>query len=123
MVFQGGRTASFSMDAFTPVGGRRTRVMGTTGFIDGDGSAFTVYDFKDGKTYRWDMNVNEIEDYKDSGHGGGDLALFRDFIEAVASEDASKLSSSIDVSMESHIMCFQAEKSRRNGRKMKVKVR
>ncbi len=121
MVFEGGRTASFSMDAFTPFGGRRTRVMGTTGFIDGDGTSFTLYDFRTGTKSVWDRKVSDIPEYKGSGHGGGDLALFRDFVEAVAAEDPSHLSSTIDVSMESHIMGFLAEKSRKNGRKMKVK--
>lgn len=121
MVFEGGRTASFTMDAFAPVGGRRTRVMGTMGFIDGDGSQFVVHDFRTGKKYYWDKKVSDIPEYKGSGHGGGDLALFRDFVEAVSAGDPKHLSSTIDVSMESHLMCFQAEKSRKNGRKMPVR--
>lgn len=121
MVFEGGRTASFSMDAFAPVGGRRTRVMGTTGFIDGDGASFTLWDFRDGKKYVWDRKVSDIPEYKGSGHGGGDHALFRDFTEAVAANDPKLLSSTIDVSMESHLMGFLAEKSRKNGKKMKIK--
>ncbi len=59
--------------------------------------------------------------WKASGHGGGDHALFRDFTEAVAANDPKLLSSTIDVSMESHLMGFLAEKSRKNGKKMKIK--
>ena len=33
--FEDGVTAAFSMEAFTPWGGRRTRVMGSMGFIEG----------------------------------------------------------------------------------------
>lgn len=122
MVFEDGITASFTMDAFTPWGGRRTRVMGTTGFIEGDGKKFTVYDFRSDKKMVWNKDVSNIPEYAHAGHGGGDLSLFRDFVEAVAAEDPGKLSSTIDVSMESHIMGFAAEKSRKNGRKVKVSV-
>lgn len=122
MVFGDDVTSSFSMDAFTPNGGRRTRVMGTTGYIEGDGKVFRLYDFRDGKEYVWNLDVVDIPEYKESGHGGGDLALCRDFLEAVSFEDPTMLSSTIDVSMESHIMGFAAEKSRKKGKKIRIKV-
>ena len=122
MVFEGGETAAFSMEAFSPRGGRRTRVMGTIGFIEGDGTSFTVTDFRTRKQRVWNLKVSDIPEYKGSGHGGGDLALARDFIEAVAHQDPSRLSSTIDVSIESHVMGFAAERSRKTGRKEKVKV-
>lgn len=120
MVFAGGQTASFSMEAFAPSGGRRTRIMGTLGYIEGDGSKFTLWDFKTRTPKVWNKKVSEIPEYRDSGHGGGDHALARDFVEAVAAHDPSKLSSTIDVSIESHVMGFAAERSRRSGRKEKV---
>ena len=46
----------------------------------------------------------------------------RDFLEAVSWNDISRLTSTVDVSVESHVMAFDAEKSRRNGRKVQVKV-
>ncbi len=85
MVFQDGVTVSFSMEAFSPSGGRRTRIMGTKGYIDGDG-------------------------------------VLRDLLEAVCWNDESRLTSTVAVSVESHVMGFDAEKSRKNGRKMKVRV-
>ncbi len=120
MVFEGGQTAAFSMEAFAPSGGRRTRIMGTTGYIDGDGTQFTLWDFRTLKPQVWNRKVSEIPEYKGSGHGGGDFALARDWVEAVAAHDASKLSSTIDVSIESHVMGFAAERSRKSGRKEKV---
>ena len=121
MVFDDGITASFTMDAFTPWGGRRTRIMGTRGFIEGDMKKFTVYDFRTGRKRVWDKKVSEVAEYRGAGHGGGDFALARDFVEAVAAHDPSRLSSTIDASIESHIMGFKAEKSRKSMSKVRIK--
>jgi predicted dehydrogenase len=123
MLFEEDKTATFTMDAFTPWGGRRTRVMGTKGYIEGDMSIFTAWDFKTGKTKIWSSEIEESEEYKGSGHGGGDFALVRDFLEAVAAQDQSKLSSTLAASVESHVMGFAAEKSRKSMRKARVKMR
>lgn len=120
MLFEGGVTASFTMDAFTPWGGRRTRIMGTTGFIEGDGKQFTLYEFRTSKKKVWHKDVKEMGEYKHAGHGGGDHALAREFVEAVAAQDSSKLSSTIDASIESHIIGFKAEKSRLSMKKVKI---
>ena len=120
MVFGDNITASFTMDAFSPFGGRRTRIMGTMGFIEGDMKEFRVWDFLTRKPKLWNERVAEIPEYAGSGHGGGDLRLVRDFVEAVANQDPDHLSSSIDVSIESHLMGFAAERSRRSGRKEKI---
>lgn len=122
ITFEGGVTASFSMEAFSPRGGRRTRIMGTRGFIEGDNKSFTVSDFVTGKEETWNKEISEIPEYKGAGHGGGDHALMRDFVEAVAAQDPGRLSSTIEVSVESHVMGFAAEKSRKSGKKVKVKV-
>lgn len=121
MLFEDGVTASFTMDAFTPWGGRRTRIMGTRGFIEGDMKKFTVWDFRTGKRRVWDKKVSEVPEYRGAGHGGGDFALARDFVQAVAAHDQSKLSSTIDASIESHIIGFKAEKSRKSMSKVKIK--
>ncbi len=122
MKFDNDITASFSMEAFTPWGGRRTRIMGTKGFIEGDMTTFTFYDFRTGHKSVWDQKVSEIAEYKGSGHGGGDHLLVRDFVRAVSAQDASLLSSTIDVSIESHVMGFMAEKSRKSNKKVEIKM-
>lgn len=122
LVFEGDKTASFSMDAFTPWGGRRTRIMGTMGFVEGDSHQFTVWDFKTRTPKVWSMEVEEVDEYKESGHGGGDLALVRDFVEAVALQDSGRLSSTLDASIESHVIGFAAEKSRKSMKKARVKM-
>ena len=122
MVFQDGVTVSFSMEAFSPSGGRRTRIMGTKGYIDGDGEQFTLTEFGSMKRRVWNQKIEEIAEYKGSGHGGGDHGVLRDLLEAVCWNDESRLTSTVAVSVESHVMGFDAEKSRKNGRKMKVRV-
>ena len=112
LLFEGGVTASFTMDAFTPWGGRRTRIMGTLGYIEGDGKTFTLHRFDTGKSYSWSFVPPEGEAYKESGHAGGDLALIRDFLQAVDTRDFSLLSSSLEASVESHVMGFACERSR-----------
>ncbi len=118
--FKDGVTASFTMDAFTPWGGRRTRIMGTKGFIEGDMTTFTFYDFRTSHKSVWDQKVSEVAEYKGSGHGGGDHLLVRDFLRAVSAQDEKLLSSTIDVSIESHVMGFMAEKSRKSMKKVKI---
>lgn len=122
MRFEGDITASFTMDAFTPWGGRRTRIMGTKGFLEGDMRTFTFYDFRTGHRSVWDKNVRDLPEYKHAGHGGGDLALARDFVRAVSAQDEKLLSSTIDVSIESHMIGFMAEKSRKSNKKVAIKL-
>ena len=81
-----------------------------------------VTEFGTIKTNVWNRRIAEIPEYKDAGHGGGDHALVRDFLEAVSKGDVSRLTSTVDVSVESHVMAFDAEKSRRTGRKVKIKL-
>lgn len=104
--FKNGVTASFNMEAFTSYHGRRTRVMGSMGDIVGDMESFTYTDFRTGKQERWS--------HSSDSHGGGDWRLVSDFLAAVDSRDPNMLTSTIDASVESHLMGFEAEKSRLN---------
>ena len=115
-------TANFSMEAFTSYAGRRTRIMGSMGDMVGDMNELTVNDFRTGKSITLVPKADDVENYKNSGHGGGDWMLMRDFVTAVATQDPSKLTSTIDQSIESHLMGFAAEVSRKTGRVMPVKI-
>ncbi len=106
ILFKNGATAAFSMEAFLSYEGRRTRIMGSMGDINGDMENFTLTSFRTGKKLTWSM--------KTDSHGGGGHPMVKDWIQAVGQQDRSLLSSSIDVSVESHIMAFAAEKSRLN---------
>jgi hypothetical protein len=115
-------TASFSMEAFTSYGGRRTRIMGSMGDMVGDMNELTVNDFKTGKSNTLVPKAEDVENYRNSGHGGGDWFLMRDFVMAVANQDPKYLTSTIDQSIESHLMGFAAEDSRKTSRVVKVRV-
>jgi predicted dehydrogenase len=106
MLFEDDVTVSFNMEAFTSYHGRRTRVMGSMGDIVGDMYSYKWTDFRTGKVEEWDN--------KTDGHGGGDWNLMSDWIQAVAHQDESLLTSNIGASIESHIMGFAAERSRKS---------
>jgi len=106
ILFKNGVTAAFSMEAFVSYEGRRTRIMGSTGDIYGDMENFTLTTFRTGKKLTWSM--------KTDSHGGGDHPMVKDWVQAVGQQDPALLSSSIEVSVESHLMAFAAEKSRLN---------
>ena len=108
--FDNNITGAFSMEAFTATGGRLTRVMGTKGWIEGDMKKFTVTDFLTNKKLVWNKDISSLPGYE--GHAGGDFGIVKDFVLAVAHRDASYLTSTIDLSIESHVMGFLAEKSR-----------
>jgi predicted dehydrogenase len=115
MEFEGGVTANFSMEAFTSYSGRRTRVMGSMGDIVGDMETFTVNDFITKKATVYDNSSGD-------GHGGGDWHLVRNWLQAVSQRKPELLTSTIDASIESHIMGFMAEKSRRSKKVEPVRV-
>ena len=107
----GGVTAAFSLEACTSYGGRRTRVMGTLGDIVGDETKLEVSLFAGGRA-TWDVTKASADL---AGHGGGDQRLVRDLVQAVARRDPSLLPSTLERSLESHLIGFMAEESRLAG--------
>lgn len=114
ILFEGGLTAAFSMEAFTSYAGRRTRVMGSLGDVVGDMTSFTHTDFLTGQKTEWKQDSD--------GHGGGDWRLVSDWINAVSKHDPALLTSTIDASIESHVMGFMAEESRKQNKVMQVRM-
>ena len=47
-----------------------------------------------------------------SGHGGGDYGIMRDFLSVLRNGGESRTSA--DVSLQSHLICFAAERSRKD---------
>ncbi|WP_285826314.1 Gfo/Idh/MocA family oxidoreductase, partial [Parabacteroides goldsteinii] len=116
MEFEGGVTVNFSIEAFTSYGGRRTRIMGTRGDIVGDMEEFTHTDFATGVSKTYNANAEDALNYEGVGHGGGDAGMIRDWIQAIRRQDASLMSTPLDESLESHLIAFAAERSRKEGK-------
>jgi predicted dehydrogenase len=114
ILFETNITASFSMEAFTSYEGRRTRIMGSMGDIVGDMEKMTHTDFRTGAVTEWKQSSDM--------HGGGDWRLAANWVQAVAKKDANLLTSTIDASIESHIMGFMAEQSRMEKKVMDIIV-
>lgn len=105
ILFENGTTASFSMEAFTSYHGRRTRIMGSMGDIVGDMQSYTWTDFRTGEQETWKGTGDS--------HGGGDWGIVADWIQAIDKKNHKLLSSTIAASIESHVMGFRAEESRK----------
>lgn len=114
ILFDDNVTASFSMEAFTSYDGRRTRVMGSLGDVVGDMTSMVHTDYLTGKKTEWKQESD--------GHGGGDWRLVNDWLLAISKKDASLLTSTIDQSIESHIMGFMAEKSRKTKKVVDIRM-
>jgi len=109
-------SAAFSMEGLTSYAGRRTRVMGTRGDLVGDEEELNVYDFHERKRYLWTARDHAK---LDSGHGGGDHGLVRDWVQAIGRRDEGLLTSTLEASIESHLIGFTAEESRLEGGTLK----
>jgi predicted dehydrogenase len=113
MAFPDGATASFTMSAFTPQEDRHTQLMGTHGFLDGDGETLRYVDFRTGAE-------ETISGGRKGGHGGGDEGLTDAFLDAVASGDPSHLSSDAASSRASHRVVWAAERARHTGQTVRL---
>jgi len=112
-LFENGATAQLTMTAFSADCHRYIKIHCTKGELEGDIEAnYLKYQlFGEEKPVEFDFS-KELEKDIYSVHSGGDTILIREFIESL-SED-SKIKTDLNVSMQSHFMCFAAERSRIN---------
>lgn len=109
MEFDDELTVAFTMSAFTEACTRTIKIMGTRGEIGGnmEKNVIEVKDFITG-------NVTQIQLNADAeGHGGGDDGLMRNLLRAIRGEEACMTAATI--SLQSHMMAFAADESRKNG--------
>ena len=114
MIFENGATASMTMTAFNAHSGRKTRIFGTLGEIDTDSRIIKVTHFLDDSVREVDTETANDGGIL-SGHGGGDFGLMDAFVRALAENDPNQILSGVDETLESHLMVFAAEESRRKG--------
>ncbi len=114
MEFEGGATASFTMNAFNK-GGRYIRIFGTKGelFAYAEGSEITVYTFEDRQTKK--IQINAADESIVPGHGGGDSGIVHELYEYLNGDYKGYCIADISISVKNHLIGFAAEKSRREG--------
>ncbi|TET10743.1 MAG: Gfo/Idh/MocA family oxidoreductase [Candidatus Thorarchaeota archaeon] len=114
MEFTDGETAAFTMTGFTKARQRETRIFGTKGEIFGNGTKIQIYNFVNGAQDIIDTSEDDPASLAD--HGGGDYALIDAFVSAVGENDPSKILSGPEETLETHLMTFAAERSRKEGK-------
>ena len=119
MTFADGTTAGFTMTAFCD-DGRQTHVCGTRGSIQGDGRFIYLTDFVTGEKKKIDTEVANDNGIL-SGHGGGDGGLMDAFVTAIAENKPEFILTGLDDTLDSHIMTFEAERARREGKVITLK--
>ncbi|HEX3046489.1 MAG TPA: Gfo/Idh/MocA family oxidoreductase [Bacillota bacterium] len=115
--FANGVTASFMMSAFTREVSRTLKLMGTMGEIRGS------FEKNEIEIMNFNRGPREVI-YLDKaayGHGGGDDQLMREFVGLLQPESDWEALTSVSVSVQSHLMAFAAEKSRRENRVVYLK--
>ncbi|MBQ8818359.1 MAG: Gfo/Idh/MocA family oxidoreductase [Clostridia bacterium] len=113
MEFESGATASFTMSAFNQ-GGRRIRIMGTEGELEGrmGSDTITVYNFITRKSEQISIKDSVADESIEGGHGGGDLGIVRALCQIMTGTYTGKAYADITTSVENHLITFAAEKSR-----------
>ncbi len=109
---EGGVTVDYAMCAFTAHGGRTLRVMGTRGEIYADMKANVIRMMRFGQ----EDEVIDVRTLADdfSGHGGGDARMISELVELLQGRaPKTNTLTSIDRSVESHLVALAAEESRR----------
>lgn len=114
--FAGGTTATFTMSAFDS--GRHLEILGTRARLRGGefvagATGHHIVVIEHGSHRVRHVRLEEPEGGY-AGHGGGDPGLVRALYDEMRAKDPAAMTSSIDASVESHVMGFAAECSRRD---------
>lgn len=115
MQFADDITVTFTMTAFNrDYTGRQIRVHGTKGMIEVDKTELRMYTFatRDVQTIKFGPEFGS--------HGGGDARVAREWLTALHTRDDSAIVANAQESLKSHTIVFAAEKSRREGRVVKI---
>ena len=119
MEFENGVKASFSLTGFSSRMGRKIAVYGSNGYVDYDGTRdvlkYSVYG-KEDIYYNTDELVKDLG-VDTFGHGGGDEMMIRALYEGLST---GKMETTLEESIESHLMALAAEESRLTGEVVKI---
>ncbi|MBE6666636.1 MAG: Gfo/Idh/MocA family oxidoreductase [Ruminococcaceae bacterium] len=111
MEFEGGVTATLSVNAFNE-GGRYIRIYGTKGelYAFASSPSIHVYTFEDKKSH--EIPLRQTEESITGGHGGGDDGIIRDLYDYLCGTYTGVSVADIRVSVANHLIGFAAEEAR-----------
>ena len=112
--FDGGVTATMTVSAFTDFRlGRTIHIMGSHGEVRAKmlDESIEVTSFRTGAVH---TSERPLPGGMGDGHGGGDFGLIDAFVRMEMGEEGA-VHSTIRDSIESHLICYAAEESRRGG--------
>ena len=116
MEFDGGATVSHVMTGFTDRNVRTTRIALTRGEIVGDGENLDICRFDGNPVETGVPSVYRLPN--PSRHGGGDFNLVSELVRILRRGDEEEIRQTTEESLQSHLICFAAEKSRLSGGKV-----
>ena len=117
--FENGVRANFTLRAGGAQSTRRITVYFERGHVSGNMWRGKIT--KTTYTGRKQENIiEEIDTSQLGGHGGGDPRLIKDFFEKIKSQNDKENLTSAQRSLQSHLMAFAAEISRKSGKHGKV---
>jgi predicted dehydrogenase len=114
--FEGGVSATLTVSAFTEDNTRTVHLMGSHGEIHahmGNGEIL-LNDFSSGASESFRVTPSL------QGHGDADEGLVRDFVARLRGEVTGPALTNLSASIESHMMAFAAEESRKRGVKVRM---
>ena len=117
MEFEGGATASLTMNAFNK-GGRYIRIFGTKGelYANMGDEEITLYTFADKQLRQVSVKaaVGGFVAGHGAGHGGGDIGIMAELYDYFSDEYDGYKATNISTSVKNHLLAFAAEESRLN---------
>ena len=116
MEFEGGATVSHVMTGFTEKNIRTTRIALTRGEIVGDGENLDICRFDGNHVETGVPAVYRLPNR--SRHGGGDFNLVSEMIRILRRGDPDEIRHTTEEALQSHLICFAAERSRLAGGKI-----
>ena len=108
MEFENGGVATFTMTGLSADFSRQLKIFGTEGQIQADMGKNEIVLHRFGE----DPNPIPVDmGLEASGHGGGDYGIMADFLRIL--QEGGESRTSAEVSLQSHLICFAAERSRK----------
>lgn len=117
MELENGTLISFVVNAFTRNDFRGTHIKLTHGEIDGNETTLRVRRFRGNEEQVFDFSGLCSQPF----HAGADLNIVEEFVNSITRSANGILSSTIDSSIESHVVCYEAETSRLTGQTIEIK--